>query len=542
MDQGVNLVLKMIEQDGASLTKKAEMCKQTRPDLIVEIEEFYCLYRSLAERYDHLNAELYKSLPPEFQMQNAGSAPDTPMLTPDQKLGSIKTSHVEYVSSGGASSDISLKDGSDSSSSSSDSESESFNSSGNAYYSLPINTDHKGLHKKIIEFGTTLPSMEEKLNMDVEENGNGVLNVEENENYEAMLSKIIKYEEELEVSNLKLQLSEDEVTRLKNELAKSECFMVLAESLQAQLESAHGDIKMREADLEAERTRVMELQKQIVDGAHELHGQLKLAQEENIMLKAKLDSESQQVLDLQDRIVQCKNDLSDRDDEIKALKLTLINAEETFLVEKTNLESYISSLSEKENLLEAGLRDWELQGKSIEDKLRQCQTEKMELQLVHDTQNIRFQAEISQLKVELGDRSGQMEILNKNLDNLKFKYDMLVAKKDGMNAKVNTLIAEVSSRDNQIGQMEEHLQRMRMENVELIAGSENVQKLVHELRLRVVELEKEVDRQRGELSARADEKREAIRQLCISLDHYRNDYKELCQAFLQHKRYAVMTS
>ncbi|KDP21628.1 hypothetical protein JCGZ_03299 [Jatropha curcas] len=166
----------------------------------------------------------------------------------------------------------------------------------------------------------------------------------------------------------------------------------------------------------------------------------------------------------------------------------------------------------------------------------------MELQCSHDTQMIGLQAEISQLKFELTERCGQVEILNKNLDSLKFKCDMLMAEKDEMNAKVKTLVADLSSRDIQIGQMEEHLRSKHMENVELIAGSESVQKQVHELRLRVVELEKEVDRQRGELSAGAEEKREAIRQLCMSLDHYRSGYKELCQVFVQHKRHIVMAS
>ncbi|KAF2305785.1 hypothetical protein GH714_008182 [Hevea brasiliensis] len=261
MGQGVNLVLKMIEQDSASLAKKAELCKQTRPDLIDEIKEFYCLYRSLAERYDRLNAELYKSIPTEFQMNGVDNALDTPMLTPAQKIGLFKTDRVASVSCGVAS---------------------------NAYYNLPMNTDHhKGLHYKTLELGTALPSMEKKFKVDVEENGD---------------------------------------------------------------------------------------------------------------------------------------------------------------------------------------------------------------------------------------------------------------EKDGLNAKVNTLTADLSSQDNQIGQMDEHLWRMQMEILELIARSEIVQKLVDPLRSRVVELEKEVDKQRGELSAGAEQKREAIRQLCFSLDHYRSGYKELCVAFIQQKRHAVMAS
>lgn len=234
--------------------------------------------------------------------------------------------------------------------------------------------------------------------------------------------------------------------------------------------------------------------------------------------------------------------MSDRDDKVKALKLAMLNAEENFLIEKSNLHSNISSLSERENMLEVRLRELELQGKSMEDKLRQCETEKMELQLLHDTHRMGLEAESRQLKVELDDRNGRIEALNKNLDNLKFKYDMLVAEKGGLNAKVNKLTADLSSQDNQIGQMKEHLRHMHMENLERIAGSEELQKLVDELRLRAVELEKEVDKQRDELSAGAEEKREAIRQLCFSLDHYRSGYKELCEAFLQQKRHAVMAS
>ncbi|GMP23711.1 hypothetical protein CsSME_00001213 [Camellia sinensis var. sinensis] len=118
---------------------------------------------------------------------------------------------------------------------------------------------------------------------------------------------------------------------------------------------------------------------------------------------------------------------------------------------------------------------------------------------------------------------------------LKLKYDMVVAEKDGFNAKVHTLIADMNSRDNQIKLLEEQC-------VELIAGSENARELVDALRLRVGELEKEVGMQRVVMSDRAEEKREAIRQLCFSLEHYRNGYHELRQAFIGHKRHAVLAS
>ncbi|CAL5341729.1 unnamed protein product [Camellia sinensis] len=63
-----------------------------------------------------------------------------------------------------------------------------------------------------------------------------------------------------------------------------------------------------------------------------------------------------------------------------------------------------------------------------------------------------------------------------------------VKEKDGFNAKVQTLIADMNSRDNQIKLLEE-------QHVELIAGSKNGRELVDALRMRVGELEKEVDMQ-----------------------------------------------
>ncbi|PQQ10838.1 protein NETWORKED 4B [Prunus yedoensis var. nudiflora] len=116
---------------------------------------------------------------------------------------------------------------------------------------------------------------------------------------------------------------------------------------------------------------------------------------------------------------------------------------------------------------------------------------------------------------------------------------MLMAEKDELNAKVHMLTANLSSRDNQIQEMEGHLRRLNAEHEDMIAGYESARRLVDELKLRVEELQKEVDSQRVAISDGAEQKREAIRQLCFSLEHYRSGYKELRQAFLGHRRQAV---
>ncbi|GAB4847216.1 hypothetical protein Ancab_026225 [Ancistrocladus abbreviatus] len=58
MGEKVASVLKLIEEDGDSFAKRAEMYYKKRPELINFVEETYRAYRALAERYDHISKEL----------------------------------------------------------------------------------------------------------------------------------------------------------------------------------------------------------------------------------------------------------------------------------------------------------------------------------------------------------------------------------------------------------------------------------------------------------------------------------------------------
>ncbi|KAJ0102706.1 hypothetical protein Patl1_06786 [Pistacia atlantica] len=576
MGQSVKQMLKLME-DGESLSKKAET---HRPELATHIQEFYHLYQSLAERYDHFTGELQKTIPSDFQLQGSGNSKSgpsqgSPLLTPDQKLGLHNSGHQAASSSSGGSSDFSMKEGTGlSSSSSSDTESESCNSI-KFYSAAPGNTGGKGFHEKIIGLGSELPSMKEKLQVAEEDSADSFLEVRENGNYEELLGRVIKYEEKLRVSNLRLQLSEEEVAKLKNEL-------------HAQIESAKRDIEMREADLETERGKVFELENytfeletcvsdsklkierlmqklevsrerlqesdeeierlkkehasEIAEHTYKLKGQLKLAQEDVVMLKASVDSERSQVLKLQETIAKYEGDLSDYDDEIRDLKVALNDAQENFSLDRAQLQCNVASLLEKQTLADAKLKELELQGKVLEDTIKQCENEKMEMKGLHEAQQSGMQSEISKLKVEVAERGSYVEALNKNLDSLKLKYDMLMAEKDEINAKVNTLRAEVSCRDDCIRQKDELLQRVRIDHAQLMAGAGTREKVVDELRVRVKELQKEVDEQRNVILDGAEGKREAIRQLCFSLEHYRSGYKELRQAFIGNKRHQVIAA
>ncbi|XP_059626923.1 protein NETWORKED 4A-like [Cornus florida] len=130
--------------------------------------------------------------------------------------------------------------------------------------------------------------------------------------------------------------------------------------------------------------------------------------------------------------------------------------------------------------------------------------------------------------------------LQQRLDEFKSKYEMVIMERDEMNAKMIGLVDEVSFRDERIDEMSRDLHELRMEHVVLNGEREGAHKLVEEMRMRVRGLEREVERHRAVIMEGAEEKREAIRQLCFSLEHYRNGYHRLREAFMGHKRIPIM--
>ncbi|XP_076905243.1 kinase-interacting protein 1-like [Bidens hawaiensis] len=61
MEDKVHYALNIVQKDGDSFGKRAEMYYRHRPDLICFIEETFRAYRSLAERYDKLSRNLQKA-------------------------------------------------------------------------------------------------------------------------------------------------------------------------------------------------------------------------------------------------------------------------------------------------------------------------------------------------------------------------------------------------------------------------------------------------------------------------------------------------
>lgn len=574
MDQSVKRMLKLIEEDGDSFAKKAEMYYQKRPELISHVEDFYRIYRSLAERYDHVTGELRKNILSDLQSQGSGisdlgSEPASTCPSPDQrerrrKSGRRAAGFDFFLGSGGSSSDLYNKG--DESSSLSDSESGSDDSSVNNYLGVP---------------GKQQMQQEENADRSLRGTGNG--------NCEDLLGKIAGYEEELRAAKEKIQLSEEEIVRLKTELQKYGP-LNFTNNFQAELvELPPRDIKMQESELEFAKKQASEFEERAVglevdcsdpglkiqslveelritkerlqgsekeianlidelasrgssESISHMQEQLELTHKDMAMWKAKLDREKREVSKLQERVGRYKTSLSDREHEIRELKEVISDADHNFELEKSLLMAKISKLLDDQSHLEEKLKEWELRCQSLEEEIKQVDAEKTETKALLEEQEKLWKTEIEQLKADTAESGDRINDLNKSLDALNLKHDTLMSERDELSARVHALISELSSRDDQKIQMDKYLHQLRIEQAELVAGAGDARRLVEELRSKAKQLEEEVERQKGLVSEAAEEKREAIRQLCFSLDHYRNGYNRLRQAFTVHKRPAVLTS
>ncbi|KHN30608.1 hypothetical protein glysoja_039789, partial [Glycine soja] len=578
MDRSVKRMLKLIEEDADSFAKKAEMYYQKRPELVALVEEFYRVYRALAERYDHVTGELRKNIPSDLQSQgsgisDAGSEPSSTWPSPTPKRGrrfksGTRAAGFEYfLGTSGNGTDVYQKDG-DESSTLTDSEEESDDSSVNNYLGFSRNGSDLGINRRIMELETELREVKEKLWMQEEEHVDGSSRGSRSENTEDVYTKINAYEQELMTVNEKLRLSEEEITKLKIELEKYRLFNT--ENLEAGFESSsmkehineggealehktielegsidgvdkelfdqNGEIETlaRELRITKENLKASEMQitslkfeaNKSSERIQQLHDQLELARKDISTWKTKFNSEKRESTKLHERLARLRTSLSDRDHEIRDLKTAVSDTEQKIFPEKAQLKSEMSKVLDKRTHLEERIREWESRGRCFEDEIRRIQSEKMETEEA-------LKGEIQLLKADIEQRESNIKDLNTILDTLKLE-------KDSLHVEVYSLKEEVNSRDGRIEHLNTHLNQLHMEHVQLIAGMDEAQKQVEELKSKAKQLEEEVERQKTVILEGEEEKREAIRQLCFSLEHYRDGYNMLRQHVMGHKRVPVL--
>ncbi|KAJ4834394.1 hypothetical protein Tsubulata_007336 [Turnera subulata] len=570
MDQSVRRMLKLIEEDGDSFAKKAEMYYQKRPELISLVEEFYRMYRSLAERYDHVTGELRKNIPSDLQSVGSGVFSDTgselpstwPSPAPDPRSGRRKSSGPRaagfdfFLGPGAGGSESSQKEGDESSTlTDSDSESEDDSDSVNNFSVLSGNSGDQGMHRKVIELEIELREMKEKLRMQDEE-GDG------NDNVEDLLGRISGYEKELLVANERTSLLEEEVSRLNLELEKFKSLEFAADNGNPRIREGEMEVDMGEQNTEglegenlAEDSKVQELMEELritkerlqsseeelvslkngldtSDGSNDkvskLEEQLALARKDAESWKTKVNAEKREMSKLKERVSRLKSSLSDRDHEIRDLKMAVSDAEEKIFPEKAQIKAEIARLLEEQKHFQEQLKEWESRGRSLEDEIRKLQSEKKEI-------DSRLNRKVSKLQAEIARRDDRIKDLDKTIR-------ASTSERDELNVKIEELKADVLSRDDRISEMDKHLEQLHMQHVELISGTEEARKLMDGLKLKTKDLEEEVERQRVMIEEGAEEKREAIRQLCFSIEHYRDGYHSLRQAFMGNRRVPVLAT
>ena len=577
MDRSIKRMLKLIEEDADSFAKKAEMYYQKRPVLISHVEEFYRMYRSLAERYDHVTGELRKNIPSDLQSQGSGisdlgSEPPSTWPSPDQRLGRRKSGPRAagfdfFLGSGGSNSDTCQKEG-DESSSLTESEPESDDSSVNNY-----SGGDQGLNRKMIELEIELREAKEKLRMKADNaEGSFPFKGAADENSDYVFARIAGYEEELRNANEKLRISDVQIMRLKSELQKyRESVMtkgLQVESLSDTMEETqrHEDgvplvinqesevdehhrgsgadhaitveglveeQKITKERLEISQKELSKLKLELENNRSpekicHLQNELEAARKDTTTWKAKLSAERREVSKLQERISRLKASLSDRDHEIRDLKLAVSDAEQKIFPEKAQVKAEMSKLLEEQTVLMEQVRESEHRARLLEDEIRKIKGEKVDLEE-------RLNGEIERLETTIVEKVECMEYFKNGLNDLESERDQL-------QDEIVALKEKLRSKDKQVDDIRKHVEKLERERVELVSGIDKADKVAEKLRLREKELEGEVEKQRILIMEGAEEKREAIRQLCFSIEHYRSGYHMLREVFIGQKRVPVLAS
>ncbi|KAL0923139.1 hypothetical protein M5K25_007186 [Dendrobium thyrsiflorum] len=300
--------------------------------------------------------------------------------------------------------------------------------------------------------------------------------------------------------------SEDRTVVLEAEISnhKGE-IKCLKEAMEAAAKQFEGEISIKDHTIEEYKTQLDEAMNKFMQENSTLEAELKRSIAD-LKLEAKQLSEKNSSLEI---IILKQKQV------IKELKVMSTESSERLLHEKSILESKVSSLMNSEIIHASKLQ-------ALEDRIRELEVEKIE---------------------SCNASAKRIDELNQSLDGSKLKIDMLISEKDELNARVSRLMDDTKCRDDNLRSMADHLHQLHIEHVNLIKEIEKSRKNSVELMNRVRELEEDVERQKALILDGAEGKREAIRQLCFSLEHYRDGYLKLRQMLQGHtRRLAVMAT
>ncbi|RZC71871.1 hypothetical protein C5167_035098 [Papaver somniferum] len=457
MDLSVKRMLKLIEEDGDSFAKKAEMYYEKRPELISQVEEFYRMYRALAERYGNLTKELRKNIPPnQLQSQtsgisDAGSESGPPMHFGAERKHTRRKSVARaagfdvFLGSRGGSSEKAESDDSSLSPSDSETESESIASSKITYSdSLAASADDLGLSQRIIELEAELRDVKLKLQMAEEENSSITASMASHDNgdYEKLLGRIQWYEEELNVANAKLHCAEEEIQRITNLKTENETTDALSTETTQVLELQENIAKLT-LDLEKSKSAEAAMDN-VLEETRVSNEKLRLSEEEVSRLKLELQMAKSSSRDIDVCMPEQKDpNVENLNTEIQELKLAISDAELKFSTEKSQLQKVISDLEEDRRELETKLKNLESSIQTLIDDGKRVEQEKIEFQVLQANREKEISSEMERWKLNI-------ETLTAERDNL-------------LNGKArNSFTVNVGSRDaDRLREMEDRLKMLQ---------------------------------------------------------------------------------
>ncbi|TVU17289.1 hypothetical protein EJB05_33310 [Eragrostis curvula] len=588
MEKQVKEMLGFIEEEeGEFSAEKSELFHQKRPLLITHVKNFHRMYRALAERYDSMTRELRKNIPSSLQshgslgMSESDSEAQSSQ-SPDPDMQEKPRPDCSDVSAGsGVSSDVSKK-GSEGSSSSSESDSEveqNKEQNGSIFYALSQKVIE--LEDELHESKVKLEGLEEK-NMhheerlqgsdiesnnfqnDLEEMSSALESLtevnNEKEAFQAMLmehkteievlkgamasaSKQFEVElaqRDLEIDKCKHELGalsekylhdkstlEDEVRNLQEVIKNLEGDLAKISQEKSQLESRIEELEQAAQNLEYSASQVVKLQEVIKNTLAELE---KVAEEKEVLKERAIEFEQhfrnfessgievaklpETIKNLESQLERALEEKSTLQDRINELDQIMCDSSEKHSKEQSSLCSDLLKLSEA--------------NASLEGKLSSVETELMRVYVDKEEESLRTEKQIS--------------ALNQDLASLKNKLELLSSEKATVDDKLSNMLTDIAARDEKMKQMDDHLNQLQLEHANLMAECDAARKSMSELHMRVSELEEEVEKQKLMILESAEGKREAIRQLCFSLEHYRSGYHELRQLLHGHRRPLVMAT
>nr|CAD1839924.1 unnamed protein product [Ananas comosus var. bracteatus] len=379
--------------------------------------------------------------------------------------------------------------------------------------------------------------------------------------YSELTSKVSEMEAELATVKDKLIFSEAEVNSLRKKLVErthleNDKFGLNLENgnhdaLESELLAHKHEIeylkgamasaaKQFESDLKHCNTEIDRYKKELVDSSERFS-------QEKSTLKAEIQKLEATIEDLKaelEKVSRAKSLLETRvaglEKVMQDLKANSDSSYEMLLQEKSALDLKLLNLSQANELLESKLS-------TAESELKQLRAEKNESSnALLEANLLTKESELRLLNVEKNEacleRDSRISELSRSLSSLNAQIEILETEKSMLVDQTGTLDRDLWLRNEKIGLLDKHLNELHIEHAKLIEEIEAARRSSTDLRARVGELEEEVERQKVLIADGAELKREAIRQLCFSLEHYRDGYQQLRQLLQGQKRLLVAAS